>query len=651
MAAHNWPLGDYLLARQIGNGEFGIVYEATHPTYGSCALKLILLTGPDADEKVAAERQGAILQQRFSRAHPQLVPEVFEHQPIDGYYAVAMELVRGEPLSTVIANAPVDSRRAGEIGLSIATFLDRAHQFTTEIEGLPEIIVHADLKPAHVLLMPDDGIRVLDFGIAKALAARKPATTNKWGSMQYASPERIESGHVNEHVDFWSLGVMLFELAAGYRPYRQYEASPSRLESAIRRQEPRAPLPAGIDPVLAAIVHKLLAPQLERRYRSAAAIVHDLAAFLRGEPTVAGAEAIQAGSETIRIASGTGVALPAVPVTVPTEPLPRGITPPSPARQSLGEGGPASVTALPETLTPTPAKPAPMSRRRRLVQTIAKVAVALVVIVTFAREALGIVRATQFREEVAALEFGDIASARQRYASIRGATTFGLGALKLRVPLRDRMIQLANQTIYEFRADAPALARADWDQALDALSLAREVAPGDDTVLAKWTFVRGRLEWIRARDAAGHDRAIRLLRDAARLDPSVPDPYLGLATIYAYSKHDLPALTDAIAQAEQRGHRRGRRERAEFGDLHRWLAERARARAKGLDGEERLEQLQAAEDDYGKCAEYFDDLHLGDSEQTLAACRSLQRKVAAEIDALDPGRLFDLRIRFPLKDD
>ena len=52
MAAHNWPLGDYLLARQIGNGEFGIVYEASHPVYGSCALKLILLTGPDSDEKV-----------------------------------------------------------------------------------------------------------------------------------------------------------------------------------------------------------------------------------------------------------------------------------------------------------------------------------------------------------------------------------------------------------------------------------------------------------------------------------------------------------------------------------------------------------------------------------------------------------------------
>ena len=636
MTGHNWPLGDYLLARQIGNGEFGIVYEATHPGFGSCALKLILLTGPDSEEKVEAERQGAILQQRFSRAHRQLVPEVYEHLPIDGYYAVAMELVRGEPLSAVIAHAPVSSRRAGEIGLSIATFLDKAHQFTSAIEGLPEIIVHADLKPAHVLLMPDDGIRVLDFGIAKALAARKPATTNKWGSMQYASPERIESGHVNEHVDFWSLGVMLFELAAGYRPYRQYEASPSRLESAIRRQEPRAPLPAGVDPVLAAIVYKLLAPQIDRRYQSAAAIVQDLTAFQRGEPTVAGAEAAQAGSETIRISPGTTPITPAIPTTVPTEPLPR-----------AGAARPPGASVAMTPAAPPIAAPQ-KTRRQRLVRTLAKVAIAFAVIVTFARESLGVVRASRFRDEIRALEMSDVGEARRRYESIRDATMLGIGAVSLRQPLRDRMIELANQTIYEFRADAPALARADWDQALEALTLARDVAP-DDQVLAKWTLVRGRLEWIRAKDGAGHDRAIRLLRDAARLDQTAPDPYLGLATIYAYSKHDLPALTDAIAQAERRGYTRGRREQAEFGDLHKWLADRARTRARTLEGEARLEQLQAAADDYGKCVAYLDQLHLGESEATLGACRSRLRTTTPEIATLRPGG-FDLRIDFPLEE-
>src|SRR4029078_6638431 len=88
-------------------------------------------------------------------------------------------------------------------------------------------------------------IRVLDFGIAKALAARTLVTTNKWGSVQYASPERLASdGQVNEHADFWSLGVMLFEMLAGSRPYRSYEHNPALLDRAIRQQAERDTLPA-----------------------------------------------------------------------------------------------------------------------------------------------------------------------------------------------------------------------------------------------------------------------------------------------------------------------------------------------------------------------------------------------------------------------
>ena len=93
-AALNWTLGDYLIVDEIDRGQFGTVYHATHATLGSVALKLIPLHGVDSEEKVAAERQGATLQQRFSRTHTHLVPEVFAHQPLLGYYAIAMELVR-----------------------------------------------------------------------------------------------------------------------------------------------------------------------------------------------------------------------------------------------------------------------------------------------------------------------------------------------------------------------------------------------------------------------------------------------------------------------------------------------------------------------------------------------------------------------------
>jgi hypothetical protein len=101
---------------------------------------------------------------------------------------------------------------------------------------------------------------------------------------------------------------MLFEMLAGFRPYRRYEHNASLLDNAIRRQEAREGLPPATDPALAGIVQKLLAPQIERRYSTADAIADDLDAFLRGAPTVAGLEHAQASQETVRLARGRAAA-------------------------------------------------------------------------------------------------------------------------------------------------------------------------------------------------------------------------------------------------------------------------------------------------------------------------------------------------------
>jgi serine/threonine protein kinase len=359
ITALNWTLGPYRIAREIGRGQFGTVYEATDASGRQIALKLVPIEGADGDEKVAAERQGAALQQRFSRTSNRLVPEVLDHQRIDPYYAIAMELVRGEPLTAVIKAGPLHDRRAGTVALAISRFLALAHEFTTDIDDHSEtLIVHGDLKPAHILLPADGSIRVLDFGIAKALAVQKPATTNYWASVDYASPERLESGRVNEQVDFWSLGVILFEMLSGVRPYRDYEHSRSRLETAIRRQERRLRLPQNVDPGLAAIVDKLLAPQLERRYQSAKEIGQDLQAFLNGGPVVALAEATRADQATIRVPAPAASTSPRE-LTCPTEPLPsvrhpvRALTPP-PGHEPLvaDEAVPPGLPASPSPASP-----------------------------------------------------------------------------------------------------------------------------------------------------------------------------------------------------------------------------------------------------------------------------------------------------------
>jgi serine/threonine-protein kinase len=299
--ALNWTLGCYRIAREIGRGQFGTVYEATDANGRQIALKLVPIHGAD-DEKASAERQGAALQQRFSRICNGLVPEVLDHQRIDPYYLIAMELVIGQPLTNLIKVGRIPADRAATIAAAICHFLLKAHEFSADVDGHSRTtIVHGDLKPAHILLTPDGSIRVLDFGIAKSLAAHKPATTNLWSSIDYASPERLESGRVNEHADFWSLGVILFEMLSGVRPYQHYEHNRSRLETAIRTQEPRLRVPSDVDRGLAAIVDKLLAPQIEHRYQSARQIAEDLQAFLDRTPVVAFAEAVRANQATVRI--------------------------------------------------------------------------------------------------------------------------------------------------------------------------------------------------------------------------------------------------------------------------------------------------------------------------------------------------------------
>src|SRR4051812_15546650 len=300
-ADQGFTIGDYVLdLTPVESGAFGTVYNARRRSDGQrVAFKLVLSTAePDSADKLAAERRGAELQQQFGRAHG-MVPEVYGFGPHGRHFYIAMEFVEGGSLAHLIAAGPIAPAAAAQHAASICDFLDRAHQFLT-IEGEPgNAIVHADLKPQHILLPRPGEIRVLDFGIAKALAKTRLVTTNIWGTICYASPEQLESGGVNPYVDFWSLGVMLYEMVAGHRPYSQHEKNSRRLEQAIKTNERREPLPESCPPALAAIINKLLAYQPERRYPSAAAIREDLEAFLADRAPAAVAEFLAAPTTTI----------------------------------------------------------------------------------------------------------------------------------------------------------------------------------------------------------------------------------------------------------------------------------------------------------------------------------------------------------------
>jgi hypothetical protein len=492
------------------------------------------------------------------------------------------------------------------------------------------LIVHGDLKPDHVLLLENDEIRVLDFGIAKALAERTLVTTNKWGSIQYASPERLQSeGHVNEHADFWSLGVMLFEMVAGYRPYCRYEHNASRLDAAIRRQEAPEPLPADADPVLVAIIRKLLATQIERRYTSADLIVKDLEAYLAGTPTLAGTDVAQANVATVRVAPS---AIPPIPV-IPPIPTVAG---PAPSQSVPTEALPRpQSTIATEAIAPpkTTSGPKPVKKRSRF-RKLARYFVIFIFLSMVMRECVGLARADRLGERIDAVEADEVQRIRSEYRRLAEIGPFGLGAAQLRDPLRDRMVALADRAILEFRTESPSISEVEWARARDCIAFAQELS-SRSALAAKRAYIDAHLARIAASDQSGFEEAVRRFRESARLDTSSPDPYLGLARIYAYSLREVEPLIEAIKEAEQRGYQPGPREQAQIGDAYRFRADRSRAAAASLNGDERIEQLASAVEDYGQCIAYFEGLNFLDSETNLRTCRRRMTAIVEELHRPD----------------
>src|SRR6185503_15788233 len=122
---------------------------------------------------------------------------------------------------------------ATEVGIAVAKTLENAHNLRIAIDGKEfRGVVHGDIKPKNIRIDGRGEVRVLDFGIAKALSMSRRLTRNEFGSVPYASPERLETGDVNFGSDLWSLAVMLYEMVAGAPPY----AAPAtdQLERRIR---------------------------------------------------------------------------------------------------------------------------------------------------------------------------------------------------------------------------------------------------------------------------------------------------------------------------------------------------------------------------------------------------------------------------------
>jgi len=270
-------LGTYQIVAALGAGGMGEVYRATDTRLGrDVAVKILPPGVADDPERLARFEREARTIARLN--HPNIVV-IYGIEQIDRTWALVMELVEGQDLSHLIRPGGVPMSRVLELAVPLADALAAAHQ-----RG----VVHRDLKPANVMVTGDGHVKVLDFGLAKAMdwgtsdestqTTPSPISTpgQVLGTIAYMAPEQVRGGSVDARSDLFSFGILLFELIAGRRPFGG-PTSADLMSSILRDAPPALPsLRADVPADLARIVSRCLEKDPEHRMQSAKDVRNEL---------------------------------------------------------------------------------------------------------------------------------------------------------------------------------------------------------------------------------------------------------------------------------------------------------------------------------------------------------------------------------------
>jgi len=217
--------------------------------------------------------------------HPNVI-QIFDLGRISGRYFIAMEYLSGESLSMLIKSCRrqrkmLPSHLTAGIIMQAAEGLQHAHTMTGS-DGKPLGIIHRDVSPQNIFVLYDGGVKVVDFGIAKAAdRSTRTRTGTLKGKYAYMSPEQVEGAELDPRSDVFSLGIVLWECLVGRKLFRQ--ENDLQLLKAIVGED--APSPREVNPdvpeQLSGIAVKALARRREERYQSAAELRNALAAYLK----------------------------------------------------------------------------------------------------------------------------------------------------------------------------------------------------------------------------------------------------------------------------------------------------------------------------------------------------------------------------------
>jgi serine/threonine protein kinase/tetratricopeptide (TPR) repeat protein len=273
-------LSHYELIERIGSGGMGDVWKARDTRLGRDVAVKVLPPGSadSADKRARFNREARAI---AALNHPNIVT-VYSVEEADDLHFITMELVSGCSLEALLPAGGFELARFLDIAIPLSEAIAFAHDHR---------IVHRDLKAANVMVTDNGRVKVLDFGLAKLAATEGTGTALTqdgvvMGTLPYMAPEQIQGAAVDHRADIFSLGVLLYEMAAGSRPFTG-DNSPALMYSLLEETprpltEIRPDLPASLGDV----IDRCLAKRPEQRYATCREVHDDLDALRRGTDTV-----------------------------------------------------------------------------------------------------------------------------------------------------------------------------------------------------------------------------------------------------------------------------------------------------------------------------------------------------------------------------
>ena len=270
-------LSHYKILEKLGSGGMGEVYVAEDTKLSrKVALKIIRPeTASHPERRMRFEREAKAV---AALNHPHIVT-IYSVEEAEGVHFITMELVRGKTLTELIPKKGLPLNKFLEIGIPLADAVSAAHE-----QG----IIHRDLKPDNLMVSDEGRLKILDFGLAKLkqefaeagiseLPTQSPTQEGRiLGTVAYMSPEQAEGKTVDHRSDMFSIGIILYEMATGQRPFKG-DTTASMLSS-ILRDAPRSV--TDVNPVvprdLGKIIRRCMVKDLERRYQTAKDLRNEL---------------------------------------------------------------------------------------------------------------------------------------------------------------------------------------------------------------------------------------------------------------------------------------------------------------------------------------------------------------------------------------